>query len=75
MRKTKNLGNIGLDIETDLWEFEKENPTLRISEGLEATTSQQQQGTSGKNVEKRILNQNKLMKMNPNPFKINSKTS
>jgi hypothetical protein len=38
-RKTKNLGNIGLDIETDLREFEK-NPSRRISEGLEATTSE-----------------------------------
>jgi hypothetical protein len=40
-RKTKNLGNIGIDIETDLREIEKENPSQRISEGLEATTSEQ----------------------------------
>jgi hypothetical protein len=45
-RKTKNLGNIGLVIETDLREFEKEKPSRRISEGLEATSSEQQQGTS-----------------------------
>jgi hypothetical protein len=32
-RKTKNLGNIGLDIETDWREFEKENTSRRISEG------------------------------------------
>jgi hypothetical protein len=40
-RKTANLGNIGLDIETDLREFEKENPSRRISEGLEAISSEQ----------------------------------
>jgi uncharacterized FlaG/YvyC family protein len=49
-RKTKNLGNIGLDIETDLREFEKENTSRRISESLEATSSEQQQGTSARNV-------------------------
>jgi hypothetical protein len=48
-RKTKNLGNIGLDIETDLREIEKQNPSQRISEGLEATTSEQQHGTSARN--------------------------
>jgi hypothetical protein len=32
-RKTKNLWNIGLDIETVLREFEEENPSRRISEG------------------------------------------
>jgi hypothetical protein len=36
-KKTKNLGNIGLDIETDLREFEKENTSQKISEGVEAT--------------------------------------
>jgi hypothetical protein len=40
---------MGLDIETDLREFEKENPSRRISEGLEATSSEQQQGTSARN--------------------------
>jgi hypothetical protein len=73
--KQKNLGNIRLDIETDLKEFEKENPSRRISDGFEATTSEQQQGTSARNVEKRILNQNKLLKINSNLFKIISKTS
>jgi hypothetical protein len=48
-RKTKNLGNIRLDIETDLREFEKENPSRRINEGLEITSSEQQQGTSARN--------------------------
>jgi hypothetical protein len=32
-----------------LREIEKENPSRRISEGLEATTSEQQQGTSARN--------------------------
>jgi hypothetical protein len=39
--KTKNLGNIGLDIETVLREFEKENPSRRICEGLKATSFKQ----------------------------------
>jgi hypothetical protein len=50
-RKTKNLGNIGLDIKTDLRVIEKENPSRRISEGLEATRSEQQHGTSARNNE------------------------
>jgi hypothetical protein len=50
-RKTKNLGNIGLDIETDLREIEEQNPSRMISEGLEATTSKQQQGPSARNDE------------------------
>jgi hypothetical protein len=48
--KNKNLGNIGLDIETDLREFEKENSSRRICEDLKSTTSEQQQGTSASNV-------------------------
>jgi hypothetical protein len=48
-RKTKNLGNIGLDIKTDLRVIEKENPSGIISEGSEATTSEQQHGTSARN--------------------------
>jgi hypothetical protein len=56
-RKSKNLGNIELDIKTDLMEFEKENPSRRISEGLEVTTSEQRQRTSARNMRKRILNQ------------------
>jgi hypothetical protein len=44
-RKTKNLGNIGLDIETDLREFDKENSSRRISEGLRATALEQQPET------------------------------
>jgi hypothetical protein len=74
-RKTKKLGNIRLVIGTDLREFKKENLSQRISEGLEATRSEQQQGTSARNIGKRILDQNNLMKRNSNLFKINSKTS
>jgi hypothetical protein len=49
-KKNKNLGNIGFDMGTELREFEKENPSRRISEGLEAMSSEQQQGTSARNV-------------------------
>jgi hypothetical protein len=42
--KTKNLENLGLDKETDLRDFEKENSSRRISEGPGATTPEQQQG-------------------------------
>jgi hypothetical protein len=34
--KTKNIGNIGLYIEIDLMEFDKDNSSRRISEGLRA---------------------------------------
>jgi hypothetical protein len=44
-KKTKNLGNIGLDIETDLRDFEKKNSSRRISEGSGATSPGQQQGS------------------------------
>jgi hypothetical protein len=47
----KKIGNIGIDIETDLREIEKQNPSRRISECLEATTSKQQRGTSARNDE------------------------
>jgi hypothetical protein len=40
-RKIKNLGNIGLDYEIDLREYEKENSSRRISKGLEAILSEQ----------------------------------
>jgi hypothetical protein len=33
-----------------LREFKKENPSRRISESLEATSSEQQQGTSARNI-------------------------
>jgi hypothetical protein len=36
-------------METDLREFEKENTHPRISEVLEATSSEHQQGTSARN--------------------------
>jgi hypothetical protein len=65
--KTKNLGNLGLDIETDLRDFEEENSSGRISEAPGATTPEQQQGSlARKNVifegyfteeEKKILKQ------------------
>jgi hypothetical protein len=48
-RKTKNLGNIGLDIKTDLRVIEKENPSRRINESLEATTAKQEHRTSARN--------------------------
>jgi hypothetical protein len=44
--KTKNLGILGLDIETDLRDFEEKNSSRRISEGPGATTPEQQQGSS-----------------------------
>jgi hypothetical protein len=44
-RKTKNLGNLGLDIKEDLKEFDKENSSRKIREGLMATTIEQQQGS------------------------------
>jgi hypothetical protein len=43
--KTKNLGNIGLDIETDLRDSEEKNSSGRISEGPGATSPGQQQGS------------------------------
>jgi hypothetical protein len=43
--KTKNLGNIGLDIETDLRDLDKENSYRRIREGSGVTTPEQQQGS------------------------------
>jgi hypothetical protein len=33
-RIIKNIGNIGLDFETDLREFDKENSSQRITDGL-----------------------------------------
>jgi hypothetical protein len=48
-RKTKNLGNIGLDIKTDLREFGKQSSSRRTSEGLRATTLKQYKGTSNNN--------------------------
>jgi hypothetical protein len=36
--KTKNIGNIGLYIEIDLMEFDKNNSSRRISEDLKATS-------------------------------------
>jgi hypothetical protein len=44
-KKTKNLGNLGLDIETDLRDFEEKNSSRRISEGSGATTPEHQQGS------------------------------
>jgi hypothetical protein len=44
-RKTKNLGNIGLDNKTDLGKVDEENSSRRISEGSEATSSEQNEGT------------------------------
>jgi hypothetical protein len=43
--KTKNLGNLRLDIETDLKDFEEENSSRRIRESPGATTPEQQQGS------------------------------
>jgi hypothetical protein len=54
-RKTKNLGNIGLDIETDLREIEEENPSRRIIEGLEATSFEQKLGTLARNMFEMLL--------------------
>jgi hypothetical protein len=39
--KRKNLGTIGLDIETDLREFEEKISSQRINEGSKATTLEQ----------------------------------
>jgi hypothetical protein len=44
-KKTKNLGNIQLDIETDLRDFEEKNSSRRISKGSGATSLGQQQGS------------------------------
>jgi hypothetical protein len=48
-RKTKNLGNIGIDIKTDLREFDKQSSSRRTSEGLRATTLKQHKETSNNN--------------------------
>jgi hypothetical protein len=44
-KKTKKFGNIGLDIETDLRDFEEEKSSLRISESSGAMPPEQQQGS------------------------------
>jgi hypothetical protein len=47
-RKTKNFGNIGLDIEIDLREIDKENSSRRISNDSGSTTPEQH-GTLARN--------------------------
>jgi hypothetical protein len=45
-RKRKNLGSIGLDIKTDLREFDKQSSSRRTSESLRAMMLEQHKGTS-----------------------------
>jgi hypothetical protein len=48
-RKTENLGNIGLDIQIDFKEFDKQSSSRKTSEGLRTTTLEQHKGTANNN--------------------------